>query len=97
MIANTDTLSSNSITQALNNNKRPYSQHFEADIRMFGDKTTLTQIVLLLAYIRYHIQSKMPGDIKISIGKHLETEAFSFSVNDQEVPQVIPEKELEIN
>ena len=22
--------------------KRPYSQHFEADIQMFGDKTTLT-------------------------------------------------------
>ncbi len=29
----------------VNNNKRPYSQHFEANIDMFGDKTTLTQIV----------------------------------------------------
>jgi len=77
--------------------KRNYSQHFEADIRMFGDKTTLTQIVLLLAYLRHHIQNKIPGEIKVSVGKHLETEAFTFSVNDQEVPQVIAEKELEIN
>jgi len=76
---------------------RPYSQHFEASVDMFGDKTTLTQIVLLLTYIRYHIQNKIPGDIKVSIGKRLETEAFSFSVNEQEVPQIKPEKEIEIN
>lgn len=85
---------SNSTVQS---GKRNYSQHFEADIKLFGDKTTLTQIVLLLAYLRYHIQNKIPGELKVSIGKHLETEAFSFSVNDQEVPQVIAEKELEIN
>lgn len=77
--------------------KRPYSQHFEADIQMFGDKTTLTQIVLLLAYIRHHIQTKTPGDIKVSIGKHLETEAFNFSVNDEEIQQIVPQKEIEIN
>lgn len=77
--------------------KRPYSQHFEADIQMFGDKTTLTQIVILLSYLRYHIQNKIPGDIKVSVGKHLETEAFNFSVNEQEVPQIKPETEIEIN
>lgn len=77
--------------------KRPYSQHFEADIQMFGDKTTLTQIVVLLSYLRYHIQNKIPGDIKVSVGQHLETEAFNFSVNEQEVPQIKPEKEIEIN
>lgn len=77
--------------------KRPYSQHFEADIQMFGDKTTLTQIILLLAYIRHHIQTKTPGEIKVSVGKHLETEAFNFSVNDEEIQQIVPQKEIEIN
>ena len=76
---------------------RPYSQHFEADISMFGDKTTLTQIVLLLSFLRYHIQNKTPGDIKVSVGKHLETDTFAFTVNGQEVPQVKPTGEIEIN
>ena len=77
--------------------KRQYSQHFEADIQLFGDKTTLIQIVVLLSYLRYHIQNKIPGDIKVSVGKHVETEAFNFSVNEQEVPQIKPETEIEIN
>ena len=85
------------VSAAFNSSKRPYSQHFDADVHMFGDKTTLMQVVLLLAYIRNHIQTKTPGDIKVSIGKHLETEAFTFSVNGHEVPQVIASPEIEIN
>ena len=81
----------------VNNNKRPYSQHFEANIDMFGDKTTLTQIVLLLDYIRYYIQNKTSGEIKVSIGNTLETEAFTFTVNGQEVAQIKPRESLEIN
>lgn len=77
--------------------KRPYSQHFDADVHMFGDKTTLMQVVLLLTYIRHRIQTKTAGEIKVSIGKHLETEAFTFSVNGHEVPQVIAAPEIEIN
>ena len=78
--------------------KRPYSQHFNANVDMFGDKTTLTQIVILLSYIRQYVQSRTPGEIKVSIGKHLNpTEAFTFVVNGEEVPQAIPTKEIEIN
>lgn len=87
----------NSLSLAAQFPQRQYSQHFEADIKMFGDKTTLTQIVLLLAYLRHHIQNKTPGEIKVSIGKHLETEFFNFTVNDEEIQQVRPEKEIEIN
>ena len=78
-------------------NKRQYSQHFEADIQMFGDKTTLTQIVILLAYIRSLIQAKTSGEIKVSVGKNLESEMFTFSVNGEEVPQMIASPEVEIN
>lgn len=78
--------------------KRPYSQHFNANIEMFGDKITLTQIVMLLAYIRHHIQTRSSGEIKVSIGKHMNpTEAFTFTVNGEEIPQVIAMDELEIN
>ena len=80
-----------------NSQGRPYSQHFEANIDMFGDKTTLTQIVVLLSFLRWHIQNKEPGEIKVSVGKHLETETFSFSVNGQTIPQIVAEKEIEIN
>lgn len=64
---------------------------------MFGDRITLNQVVLLLAYLRYHIQNRVPGDIHVSVGKRLDTEAFTFTVNDEEIPQVKAEKELEIN
>ena len=76
---------------------RGYSQHFEADIHLFGEKTTLTQVVVLLAYIRDMIQNKTPGDIKISIGKNLDTDVFSFTVNDQEIAHIKATNELEIN
>lgn len=82
-----------------NNVKRPYSQHFNANIKLFGDKTTLTQIVLLLTCIRYYIETKTPGEIKVSVGKNLDTESFTFSVNDEEIQHITPGNkiDLEIN
>lgn len=77
--------------------QRGFSQHFEADIKLFGEMTTITQIVVLLAYIRDMIQSKTPGDIKLSIGKNLETNVFSFTVNEQEIAHFKAKNELEIN
>lgn len=79
--------------------KRPYSQHFDADVKMFGDKITLTQIVILLSYIRHFIETKTPGEIKITVGKNLDTEAFTFTVNDEEIQHITPGNkiDLEIN
>lgn len=76
---------------------RGYSQHFDADIHIFGERTTLTQIVVLLAYLRDMIQSKTPGDLKLSVGKHLDTDVFSFTVNGQEISHIKAARELEIN
>ena len=84
-------------SQQQNNNNRHYSQHFNTDVELFGDRITISQIVLLLTYIRYHVQNKIPGDIKVSIGKNLETEFFTFTVNGQELPHVIAQKTVEIN
>lgn len=77
--------------------ERGYSQHFGIDVKLFGERTTLTQVVILLAFLRDLIQKKEQGEIKISVGKHLETDVFSFTVNDQEVPHVKAQKEMEIN
>lgn len=76
---------------------RGHAQHFDADIKIFGEKSTLTQIVFLLAFVRDMIQQKKSGDIVVSVGKHMTSDVFSFTVNDQEVPQMIAEKRLEIN
>ena len=68
---------------------RPYKQHFNATVEMFGDRTTLTQIVILLTCLRNFIQEKRPAELHLSIGKHMtSTDEFTFSVNGQEISQL---------
>lgn len=79
---------------------RPFKQHFNATVEMFGDRSTLTQIVMLLAFIRTFIQQKQPAELKLSIGKHLvSNDEFTFSVNGQEIQQLKADNKaiLEIN
>ena len=79
------------------NLKEVYSSPVETDIKIIGDKSTVSQIVLLLAYIRAYLQSKEDGEIKVKIGKNMVSQFFAFQVNDQEIVQVKPKDELEIN
>lgn len=67
---------------------RPFKQHFNATIEMFGDKSTLTQVVMLLACVRSIIKSQTPGEIRLNIGKHVASDNFAFSVNGQEIVDV---------
>lgn len=73
------------------------SRHYETDIKLIGDKATLTQIVVLLSYIRYYLQSGTSGDIKVSVGKNMESSFFGLQVNDQEIPNIYPRDNVEIN
>ena len=69
--------------------KRPFKQHFNATVEMFGDRSTLTQIVMLLSCLRTFIQQKQPAELKLTIGKHLvSNDEFTFSVNGQEIQQL---------
>ena len=74
-----------------------YSQPVETDIKIIGDRSTNAQIVLLLACIRSYLQNKTSGEIKVTVGKHLASQFFAFTANDQEIQQIQPVKELEIN
>lgn len=70
---------------------------FETDIKLIGDKGPITQIIILLAYIRHYLQNNESGEIKITIGKKMKTDFFAMQVNDQEIPGIFPEESIEIN
>lgn len=67
---------------------RPFKQHFNATVEMFGDKSTLTQVVMLLACVRSIIKSQSSGEIKVLVGKRIGSDNFAFSVNGQEITDV---------
>ena len=69
----------------------------ETNIKLIGDSGPITQIVILLAYIRYYLQNNISGEIKVSVGKNMESNFFAMQVNDQEIDQIKPRDSLEIN
>lgn len=69
----------------------------ETDIKLIGDAEPITQIVILLAFIRYHLKNNVPGDIHVSIGKHMKSGFFGLQVNCQEISDINPQESLEIN
>lgn len=69
----------------------------ETNIRIIGNKRPITQVVQLLAYIRHAIKYNIQTDIKISIGKNVANTNFLFDVNGLEIPDLITQKEVEIN
>lgn len=69
----------------------------DTNVHFIGDKQTISQIVLLLAYIRHAVKNNLNTDIKISIGKHIVNRELAFDVNNQEIADYITQKTLEIN
>lgn len=78
-------------------NDEELKNSFETDIKLIGDKNTITQIVILLAYIRRYLQTNTSGDIHVSIGKNMKTDFFAMQVNDQEIKDINPSENVEIN
>lgn len=80
--------------------KKNQMQNFRlghSDIRIIGDKVLLIQIVKLLAYIRYAIKNNIKTDINVKIGEKIANTNFAFSVNDQEVEDLITQNTIEIS
>ncbi len=70
----------------------------DAEIRMVGDKYTISQVVMLLSYIRHAIRTGEKKDIKVSIGKKKSSpDSFNFVVNNSDVDDLIPMDVAEIN
>ena len=69
----------------------------ETNVRFIGDKDTISQIVLLLAYIRHAVKNNLKTDIKVSIGNNIVNKELMFDVNNQEISDYITKDILEIN
>ena len=69
----------------------------ETNVRFIGDKDTISQIVLLLAYIRHAVKNNLKTDIKVSIGNNIVDKELMFDVNNQEISDYITKDTLEIN
>lgn len=69
----------------------------ETNVRFIGDKDTISQIVLLLAYIRHAVKNNLKIDIKVSIGNNIVNKELMFDVNNQEISDYITKDILAIN
>ena len=69
----------------------------ETDVKLIGNQETIVQIVALLSYIRNLINTSTEGDIKISVGKNINSNYFAFSVNNQEIADLKAKTSININ
>lgn len=69
----------------------------ESHIKVIGDKSTVCQLTMLLAYIRHAIQNKEQKTIAVKIGSKVNSDFFGFQVNDQEIRDYLTQDTIEIN
>lgn len=70
---------------------------YPTELKFIGERTTICQVIQLLAYIRNAIKNNRRQDIKVTIGKNIENGKFLFDVNGQEIPDLKAQPTLEIN
>ena len=69
----------------------------ETLVRFLGDKSTISQVVMLLAYIRHAVKNNLRKDITVQIGKNVVNKELLFDVNSQEIDDYITKDFIEIN
>lgn len=69
----------------------------ETNIRFLGDKTTIAQIVQLLAYIRHAVKYNLQTEINVKIGHKIMNTPLAMDVNEQEISDYVTQPEAEIN
>ena len=70
----------------------------EASIEVIGDRYTIAQVVTLLSYIRNAIRTGNKTEINVMVGgKKSDTTSFNFTLNGEDVDDLIPVKNFEIN
>lgn len=77
--------------QSLNTNLVDTIVHF------VGDKTTIGQIVQLLAYIRHAVKNNIETDINVSICKNVVGTELMFDVNGQQINDYKTQPHADIN
>jgi len=68
----------------------------EIDVRCISDHDTLKSIILLLSYIRSALKSKKPSTLTINVGQNRSAN-FSFSVNNEVIPEYFAKDSITIN
>lgn len=69
----------------------------EADMHMVGDGIIISQVVQLISYIRHAVKNNSSCEIKLKFGRELANAQFNFSVNGFQIPDLIPQPEVQIN
>lgn len=69
----------------------------ETDIRVIGDSKAISQVVLLLAYIRHALRNNLHTKIEVEVGKDIANVDFAFDVNQQEIQDYITKESVTIS
>lgn len=70
----------------------------EGNMKMVGDRYTIAQAVMLLSYIRHAIRTGKKTVIKVTVGnRKSDPSSFNFILNNDEVDDLIPVENFEIN
>lgn len=77
--------------------KTNQSKLVESNIKVIGDKSTVCEVIQLLAYIRHAIKNKQQIKIEVNVGSKVNSDFFGFQVNDQEIKDYISQEYIEIN
>ncbi len=77
--------------------KSNQSKLVESNIKVIGDKSTVCEVVQLLAYIRHAIKNKQQIKIEVNVGSKVNSDFFGFQVNEQEIKDYITQNYIEIN
>ena len=73
------------------------SKLVESSIKVIGDKSTVCEVIQLLAYIRHAIKNKEQIKIEVNVGSKVNSDFFVFQVNEQEIKDYISQEYIEIN
>lgn len=73
------------------------SKLVESSIKVIGDKSTVCEVIQLLAYIRHAIKNKQQIKIEVNVGSKVNSDFFGFQVNEQEIKDYISQEYIEIN
>nr|DAH74041.1 MAG TPA: hypothetical protein [Caudoviricetes sp.] len=69
----------------------------ETTVRFLGDRTVISQIVQLLAYIRNGLKNNAKGNIDVKLGQTVANPNFMMDVNGFEVPDLVLQDQIQIN
>ena len=69
----------------------------ETDVRIIGDSQAISQVVLLLAYIRHALRNNLHTKIEVEVGKDIANVDFAFDVNQQEIKDYITKESIAIS